>query len=131
VAVATGLLGLGALGVGVFPGHTAPHPLFAMLTFLAGGVAALVSFRVVPAPLRYVLAAFGVVALAALAAGLFLLDRGPVAAIGEGGIERWVAYPVVLWLVAFGGFLAAPPPPPLTAQPSDVAREPQLAGRPG
>ena len=26
--------------------------------------------------------------------------------LGDGGIERWVAYPVVLWLVAFGGYLA-------------------------
>ena len=25
--------------------------------------------------------------------------------LGDGGIERWVAYPVVLWLVAFGGNL--------------------------
>jgi hypothetical protein len=27
--------------------------------------------------------------------------------LGEGGIERWIAYPTVLWLVAFGGYLLA------------------------
>jgi hypothetical membrane protein len=48
----------------------------------------------------------GVVALVALAVGLFLLDWGPVAELGEGGIERWVAYPIVLWLVGLGGHIA-------------------------
>jgi hypothetical membrane protein len=106
-AIPTALLGAGILGVGLFPGNTAPHPSFAMLTFIAGGCAAISSFRVVASPLRYVFAANGVVALAALAAGLFLLGWAPVAALGEGGIERWVAYPVVLWMVGFGGYLAA------------------------
>jgi hypothetical protein len=38
-----------------------------------------------------------------------------VAALGEGGIERWNSYPIVLWLVAFGSHLivtgAAEPEP--------------------
>jgi hypothetical protein len=33
------------LGVGVFPGHIEPHPLFAMLAFIAGGIAAIASSR--------------------------------------------------------------------------------------
>lgn len=109
LAVAMGLFGLGVLGVGVFPGNTTPHPVFALLAFMAGGSVAIVSARTVPRPLRYLLAAFGTVALAALAAGLFLLDWSPVAALGEGGIERWVAYPVVLWMVAYGGHVAGDP----------------------
>ena len=24
---------------------------------------------------------------------------------GSGGTERWVAYPILIWLIAFGGFL--------------------------
>jgi hypothetical protein len=27
--------------------------------------------------------------------------------LGEGGLERWIVYPVVLWLVAFGRYLMA------------------------
>ena len=51
LSVALGLFGLGALGVGVFPGnHLAPHQLFAMLAFISGGVAALVSARVLTTP---------------------------------------------------------------------------------
>jgi hypothetical membrane protein len=111
-AIATGLLGIGVLGVGVFPGHTEPHPLFAMLAFIAGGIAAIASSRALAPPLRYVFAADGAIALAALAAGLFLLEWAPVAALGEGGIERWVAYPVVLWLVGFGAHLATATPEP-------------------
>jgi hypothetical membrane protein len=110
VAIWTGVLGLGVLGVGIFPGHTGPHPLIALLTFVAGGIAALTSARVVTSPVRYVFAGFGAVALVALALGLVLLEWGPIAELGEGGIERWVAYPVVLWLIGFGSYLAAAAP---------------------
>ena len=47
----------------------------------------------------------GVVSLVAISLSVLALDRGPVAALGEGGIERWNSYPVVLWLVAFGSLL--------------------------
>jgi hypothetical protein len=30
-----------------------------------------------------------------------------IAGIGDGGIERWVAYPVVLCVIGFGGHLMA------------------------
>ena len=46
-------------------------------------------------------------ALAATALGVLFLEWAPVAALGEGGIERWIVYPVVLWLVAFGSYLLA------------------------
>jgi hypothetical protein len=29
--------------------------------------------------------------------------------LGEGGLERWIVYPIVLWLVAFGSYLMATP----------------------
>lgn len=34
----------------------------------------------------------------------------PMAEVGEGGLERWIVYPIVLWLVAFGSYLIATPP---------------------
>jgi len=36
---------------------------------------------------------------------LTVADWSPVASLGEGGVERWVAYPVVLWTVSFGSSL--------------------------
>ena len=48
----------------------------------------------------------GSVALAATVLGLdFFADLGPQAAIGIGGVERWIAYPVLLWMVLFGAAL--------------------------
>ena len=33
----------------------------------------------------------------------------PMVELGEGGLERWIVYPIVLWLVAFGSYLMATP----------------------
>jgi hypothetical membrane protein len=103
------LLGTGIFFVGVFPGNTAPHPLISLFTFTAGGLAVVFSARLVEGPLRRVFAVMGVTALVALVAGTVLADWAPVSTLGIGGVERWVAYPVVLWMVAFGGYAAAPP----------------------
>ena len=130
IAVSTGLLGLGVLGVGVFPGNTEPHPLFALLSFVAGGTAAIASARTVSPPLRYAFAAFGAVTLAALAAGLFLLDWSPIAELGEGGIERWVAYPVVLWMVGFGCYVAGLAPGPADRRGGSERETAELASPP-
>jgi len=106
VTIPTVLLGLGVLGVGVFP-LTSPgmHTVFAMLAFFSGGIAMLLSARVTPAPFRQLWTILGIVSLVAISLGVLALDRDPVAALGEGGIERWNSYPIVLWLVAFGSFL--------------------------
>lgn len=64
-------------------------------------------------PFRYLSAALGVITLVSLLLGEFLVNGGgnlgPVASLGGGGIERWIAYPVVLWLVGFGGYLLGGP----------------------
>jgi hypothetical membrane protein len=106
VAVSTGLLGLGVLGVGVFPlTHPGPHTVLALLAFYAGGLAMVLSARSTPAPFRQLWSALGAVALVAITLGVFALHWAPVAALGEGGIERWNTYLIVLWLVAFGSHL--------------------------
>ena len=65
------------------------------------------SSRVTAAPFHQLWALLGVVALAATAMGVLFLEWAPVVALGEGGIERWIIYPIVLWLVAFGSYLLA------------------------
>ena len=116
VLIPTALLGLGCLGVGVFPlTHPAPHTLFAVTAFLAGGIAVVLSARLTAAPFRYLWMVLGTVALGAT---LLAVDAfhswWPMVELGEGGLERWIVYPVVLWLVAFGSYLmgavAAGPP---------------------
>lgn len=126
VSIWLGLFGTSVYLVGVFPGDTAPHPLVATATFLSAGVAALVAARSQPAPASYLSTALGTATLASMALGYFLLDWGPVDELGDGGIERWIAYPAVLWLAVFGGTLmsagvahpVAPEPDPAPVTPS-------------
>jgi hypothetical membrane protein len=94
------LLGVGILGVGIFPGNITPwHPLFAMTTFTAGGLAAIMSFRLAGSPLKWLYLSLGVIALVFLFCSQVFI---PV--LGMGGTERWVAYPIVLWLVSIGSY---------------------------
>ncbi|MBO0683380.1 MAG: DUF998 domain-containing protein [Candidatus Dormibacteraeota bacterium] len=111
------LLGFGVLGVGLFPGNTFPHPYFALLAFTAGGAAAILAWGLVSRPMRYLSALLGAVTLVSLVLAEVPLDWGPVASLGAGGIERWIAYPVVLWLAGFGGFLLADRTPNLEVRP--------------
>ncbi len=108
VTISTALLGIGVLGVGVFPGNVEGlHPLFALTAFLSAGVAAILSARVQTVPYRYISIALGVVTLAALAIGMFGEGTALFDELGDGGVERWIAYPALIWLVSFGGYLAA------------------------
>ena len=110
VTIPTGLLGIGVLGVGIFPGNIHPwHPIFAYTAFLAGGLAVLLSYKVTSQPLRSIFAILGAVSLGFTVAGVFLPEWGPFGRLELGGVERWMVYPVVLWLVGFGGFLAGRP----------------------
>jgi len=105
VTISLACYGLGVFGIGVFPGNTTPHPLIAMFVFVAAGVAAILAYKVEPPPLRQISMALGAITLASLVLGSFFLEWGPVAELGEGGIERWIAYPAMLWLTVFGGWL--------------------------
>lgn len=101
------VLGVSALGVGVFPGNTGtPHALCAMATFVSGGVAAITSGVVTRGPFRYLAALLGVVSLLTLVSYMVLGDQSPWAGFGIGGLERWIVYPIVLWIIGFGGYLA-------------------------
>ncbi len=104
------LAGIGPIGVGLFPENLpqsirALHGVFALISFLFGGlVAILSSFRTRP-PFRYIAIVLGIVGLVAL--GLFM--GGQDAGIGYGGMERMIAYPGLLWEAAFGGYLMSSP----------------------
>lgn len=108
VTLPIALLGIGSLGVGLFPGNTGtPHALFAMATFISGGVAAVSAAQIAAGPFRYLSLLLGTVALGTLGTYMVLGEASPMAAMGVGGVERWIVYPIVLWIVAFGGYLCA------------------------
>jgi hypothetical membrane protein len=112
--IALGVFGLGAFGVGVFPGNVTPwHGMFALLTFVTGGVTVVLSSRVVSRPFSFLCGLFGGLSLAVLVSvffyGLVIGGPSPLAFLGTGGIERWVVYPLILWVPTFGGYLLATP----------------------
>jgi hypothetical membrane protein len=138
VTIPTRLLGIGVLGVGILPGNIHPwHPIFAYTAFLAGGLAVLLSYKVTPQPLRSIFAILGALSLVFTVAGVFLPEWGPLGQLELGGVERWMVYPVVLWLVGFGGFLSAsrPQEPPSVSLPATAAealnghKEPVISSR--
>ena len=102
-------LGIGMIGVGFFPGNTvmAVHQLVSLVTFLSGGVAALTTARLSSRALRPVHLLLGGVALAFLLGYTFLGGMPVFDRLGEGGVERWIVYPVVLWTVVLGAGLAS------------------------
>ena len=107
VTIPIAVLGVGALGVGFFPGNTGnPHAVFAMVTFISGGIAAISAARLTSAPFRYLSFFLGAASLATLGMYMLLGDGSPMALLGIGGVERWIVYPVVLWITAFGGYLS-------------------------
>jgi hypothetical membrane protein len=98
------LTGIGAMMVGLFP-ETAGvmHTIASLITFLFGGLAAIVSYKVEKPPFSYlsvVLGALGLVGLGLFASGNYL-------SLGVGGMERMIAHPVLLWAVGFGGHLVS------------------------
>ena len=107
VTIPIAVLGVGALGVGLFPGNTGnPHAIFAMVTFVSGGIAALSAARLTRGPFRYLSYLLGAASLATLGTYMVMGDGSPMVVLGIGGVERWIVYPVVLWVTAFGGYLS-------------------------
>lgn len=112
------LMGLGAIGVGVFTkDFTLVHGAVSSMAFFFGGLSALVSFKVLKQPLSLVSIALGAITLGALALfslGMWAsgsmtsteaLDSGYYLGLGPGGIERMIVYPLLIWLAGFAGYL--------------------------
>ncbi len=106
VTVFLGLFGTGVLGVGIFNGsYGDTHAIFALLAFLAGGLSAVASCRVQRAPMSYFSVILGGIALLDLFLFYIMGQESPFMVLGIGGLERWIAYPILLWVTGFGGYL--------------------------
>jgi len=106
------LAGVGAIGVGVFPENVpAMHEVVADIAFLFGGLAPIAAFRLQKKPFNYFSVALGLISLCALvllsAEYSFGLGEQYFLGLGPGGMERMIAYPILLWEIAFGGYLMA------------------------
>ena len=96
------LTGVGAMGVGLFPEtFGAIHGIASLITFLFGGLSAIMSYKLQKPPLSYASVLLGALSLVALA----LFGSGTYLGLGKGGMERMIAYPTLLWAVGFGSHL--------------------------
>ena len=99
------LFGLGLVGIGFFSGDKVPyHGIFSLLTFISGGVTAIMSFKIVSAPFKFIGIVFGAISLMTWCTVVFAPNI-IVSFIGLGGTERWLVYPIVLWITGLGGYL--------------------------
>lgn len=107
---AMSVAGSGVLLVGVFPENTvsALHGIAAALPFTVGNIAVVGLGLTLPLPrlLRVFSVLAGSAALVALVCYASNQDWG----LGEGGIERVVAYPQTLWLVVVGMYFIGADP---------------------
>ncbi|MGD8565796.1 MAG: DUF998 domain-containing protein [Candidatus Bathyarchaeota archaeon] len=96
------IAGVGAIGVGLFTEDSGIlHTIFSLITFLFGGLSAIASSKLENPPFSYMSIVLGVMSLVAL--GLFAL--GIFVNLGKGGMERLIAYPILIWAVGFSGSL--------------------------
>lgn len=96
------LTGIGVIGVGVFPEDTGLiHGIAALTAFSFGGLSAISSYKLLQSPLSYFSIILGLISLGALV----LFMTGTFLGLGPGGMERIVAYPILLWGIGFGGAL--------------------------
>ncbi len=111
--VLTGLViltAIGVMGVGIFTeDFGAIHGVVSLMAFLFSGLSAIFSvlcsyvhkFPLVKMPFSAISIVLGLMALGAL--GLF---GGQIyLGLGAGGMERMIAYPVLMWGAGFGGYL--------------------------
>lgn len=100
------LTAIGAMGVGVLTeDYGQLHPLVSLIAFLFGGLSSVASFRLLKKPFSIIAVVLGFISLGALVLFTGAIDLG----LGVGGMERMIAYPILLWGAGFGGYLISYP----------------------
>ena len=90
---------VGVMGVGIFPeDYGAPHGISALVTFLFGGIAVMIMGARRGGVYMPLGIAMGVTALAALA----LFVPRVQTPLGIGGVERLIAYPILIFFILYG-----------------------------
>lgn len=101
-----GIAGAGTVMVGLFPENVNGflHGFGAFMPFFFGNLALVILGRTLDLPksLKYYTQFSGFFALACLA----LFGTKTYLGLGEGGMERLVAYPQTLWLIVFGAYIS-------------------------
>ena len=93
---------IGVIGVGIFPETTGSvHIIFAFIAFAFSGLSAIASYRIANSPMSYFSLILGIITLITL----FLSTMGLTFGLGNGGIERVVMYPSIIWIIGIGAHM--------------------------
>ncbi len=114
------IMAIGVMGVGLITKqYTVPHAAVSSIAFFFAGLSAIASAKFVKQPFSFLGIVLGAMTIGAL--GLFsigIITSGSMTSdiaydsilylgLGPGGMERMIAYPVLMWLAGFGGYLVA------------------------
>jgi hypothetical membrane protein len=108
------LTAIGAMGVGIFTEDFGIiHSVVSLIVFLFGGLSAIFSvvcsyvhrLNLLKMPFSVISVILGLMTLGALVLFVGKIYLG----LGAGGMERMIAYPILMWGAGFGGYLIAHP----------------------
>jgi hypothetical membrane protein len=113
VLIVFALGGIGAMGAGLIPldNPIGIHGLFALFAFVFLNVEAMVAGRLAKFPLDRISLLLGILGIIFVPV-MIMVDSGSLDVtgnIGHGGVERMIAFPCLIWMLVFGGYLIASP----------------------
>ena len=103
--------GIGAMGVGVFPGNMQPmHSIGTLLAIMFGAFSAMASCQHQTKPMSIISVVLGTMSLVlsiVFIPYLGLPTGSTVTYLGmaKGSLERWAINPILAWIIGFGGYL--------------------------
>ena len=103
--------GIGAMGLGVFPGYAQPmHSIATLVAIIFGTLAAITSFQLQKKPMSFISLVLGLMALVSAIVffpylGLPTGSATTFLGIAKGSMERWAIYPILAWAISFGSYL--------------------------
>lgn len=114
------IIGVCNIGVGIVAENVylPLHAVFAVIVFVVLAAAAFMSYKFEKPPLSYISVILGAVILLAFVLwflGLGAGNSGFYLGLGVGGIERFIIYPALLWMLGFGAHLIGDSSEPATA----------------
>ena len=97
---------LAAMGVGIFTENSETmHMIASIVVFLFSGLSAISSYKITKYPFNIIVILLGLTSLLAM-----ILFMGNIyLGLGVGGMERMIVYPILIWMIGFGGYLIALP----------------------
>ncbi len=103
------IFGFSVVALGVFPEYTnGIHASFAVVAVISGALALLFSYRLgINIPMTIVSIILGLIAIITIIISLIYGTgpNNPLDILGQGGSERLIIYPIILYLTALGGYL--------------------------